>query len=649
MPLAAALLALALNPSLRADATLTIDASHVTGQVSPTFYGLMTEEINHSYDGGLYAELIRNRTFQDDAKNPVDWSVAPSGSTASISLASDQPLNDVLKTSLRLDASSASAAKPAGIANDGYYGIPVHPDTTYRVSFYVKSDSASPGPLTIALQSNDGTQTFASAQVGGVTKDWKQLTATLKTASDAPTSAMNRFVITTETPGKYWFNLVSLFPPTFNDRPNGNRVDLMKAMIDLKPAFVRLPGGNYLEGNTVADRFPWKQTLGDLATRPGHNGCWGYRASDGFGLLEYLEWAEDMHAEPVLAVYAGYSLQGEHVKPGPNLEPYVQEALDEIEYVTGDTSTKWGAKRAKDGHPAPFPLHWVEIGNEDFFENAHTYDGRFTQIFDGIRAKYPDLKLISTVLPSDKNAVHSRTPDAIDQHDYRAAADFEKNASAVFDKWDRKGPKIFEGEWAAFEDRAPWEKSSPTPPTSEWKAALGDGAWLAAMERNADVVALQCYAPLFARVDAGNELQWRPDLIGYDGLHVYGSGSYYAFQMFSQHHGTSVLSATLANAPAGPVPPLHYSVTKDDAGKIYIKMVNVTDSPQAVKLALPGAGSVDSTGTVYTLASGKLNAVNSVANPTGLSPVQSQISNAGTNFSYTFPPLSITAMELKSK
>lgn len=301
---------------LEADPTLQIDAGHVTAHVNPMFYGMMTEEINHSYDGGLYAELIQNRTFQDNDKTPVHWSLVQNGNAASISLDSAQPLNDTLKTSLKLDASDASSSNRVGIANDGWWGIPVRPDTTYHVSFYAKGDNMFSGPLTASIESNDGTKTFATAQITAITSGWKQYTATLKTDKDTPVSSDNRFVISTQKSGTVWFNLVSLFPPTFKDRANGNRIDLMQLMADMKPAFLRCPGGNYLEGDTIPTRFQWKQTLGDLAQRPGHLGCWSYRSSEGLGLLEFMEWTEDLGAEPVLAVYAGYSLKGDHVKAG---------------------------------------------------------------------------------------------------------------------------------------------------------------------------------------------------------------------------------------------------------------------------------------------------------------------------------------------
>ena len=634
----------ALPYSLPADTSLTIDASQIKAPVSPMLYGLMTEEINHSYDGGLYAELIQNRAFLDDGNKPVHWSLVQGDSTGSMALDPSQPLNDAIKMSLRLDASNASAGKRIGIANDGFWGIAVRPNTTYRASFYAKSDGSQTGPLTLSIENKDGTKTFASAQVSAVTSTWTQYTATLSTTADAPVSADNRFVISTETPGKIWFGLVSLFPPTFNNRPNGNRIDLMQSLVDLKPAFLRLPGGCYVEGFSVDDRYPWQKTLGDLATRPGHPGFWGYRSSDGMGLLEYMEWTEDMQSEPVLALFDG--LTGP-VKPGPDLEPFVNEALDEIEYVIGDPSTKWGAERVKDGHPAPFPLHWVEIGNEDFFDKTYSYDARFTQFFDAIRAKYPQLKIISTITPDQKGAVTSCVPDAVDHHDYSSAEEMEKKAPTFFDKMDRKGPKIFVGEWASFEEKAPWEKGEKDkPPIPTFKAALGDAAFMTAMERNSDLVLMQCYAPLFARIDPGG-VAWRPDLIGFDALNVFGGPSYYAFKMFSLYHGDQIIAADLEGAPSGPIPALHFSVTRRESdGTIFIKAVNVSDQPQPVNLVFKNSGSPATSGKSYCIAAHDVNENNSITDRTHLAPVESSIDNVNTNFTYTFAPLSINVLEI---
>lgn len=633
--------------------SLSIAADQPVARISPMLYGMMTEEINHSYDGGLYAELVQNRIFKDDPGYPVHWSVVQdNGAAATISLDDANPLNSNLATSLRLQVTAASANARAGVANDGYWGIPVLAQTRYKASFYARAAAGFTGNVTIAIESNDGTTIYAHAGISQLAGDWRKYTVTMKTGRVTPTDKA-RLVLSVNRPGTIWLNLVSLFPPTWHNRPNGNRVDLMQKLADMKPAFLRFPGGNFLEGSGIADRFPWKETLGDLTNRPGHPGCWGYRASDGLGLLEFLEWAGDLNAQPVLAVYAGFSLppKADLIKPGADLEPYVQDALDEIEYVTSDPSTPWGARRAADGHRAPFKLTYVEIGNEDFFDNSGSYDARFAQFYDAIKAKYPDLQCISTVgneQPGSKR-VHSRKPDVLDEHYYRSAEDFEEEAPVRFERYDRHGPKIFVGEWGAYENIVPWDnRSASLPPTSSMRAALGDAAWMTAMERNADIIVMNCYAPMLVNVNPGGR-QWRPDLIGYDALTSFGSPSYYAFKMFSRCHGDVVLKTTLDGLPASKIAPLDYSVTGDTTtGVIYVKMVNITETPQPVNLSLNGLSYLASKGTVVTLA-GDPDETNSIKDPVHLVPVTSKISGVKPSFVYTFAPHSITVLELGTR
>jgi alpha-N-arabinofuranosidase len=235
-------------------------------------------------------------------------------------------------------------------------------------------------------------------------------------------------------------------PPTYHNTSNGNRTDLMERMAGLHPTFLRLPGGNYLEGDRLEDWYNWKSTIGPLVDRPGHQAPWTYWSTDGLGLLEFLEWCEDLKIEPVLAVYAGYALKGDHIAPGKDLEPFVQSALDEVEYVTGDASTKWGAERAKDGHPAPFPLHYIEIGNEDWFDKSGSYDARFAQFALALRKKYPQYKLIATTTVKEPAGAE---PDVQDDHYYKPPAEM-MDFVHHYDDAPRTGTKIFVGEWASM-------------------------------------------------------------------------------------------------------------------------------------------------------------------------------------------------------
>jgi alpha-N-arabinofuranosidase len=633
--------------SRAAGPTITIDATSPSGTVSPLLYGLMTEEINHAYDGGLYAELIQNRAFLDDAKAPVRWSVVrPSGSAATIVLDPAEPLNATIRTSLRLDVTQASADRVAGLANEGYWGIPVRPRTRYRASFYAKAAPGFTGPVTLAIQSDDGSTVYASGTVASLTQTWMRHELTLETANNVPTTAKARVALTLDRPGRVWLSLVSLFPPTFRNQANGFRPDLLQMLVDLKPKFLRFPGGNYLEGDQIADRFDWKKTLGPLSERPGHMAPWTYRSSDGLGLYEFLLWCENMGAQPVLAVYAGYSLKGAYVRPGKDLEPYIQDALDEIEYVTGPTSSTWGAVRARDGHPAPFTLTYVEVGNEDFFDRSGSYDERFTQFHKAINARYPNLKIISTVgfEQPENRRVHSLAPDVVDEHYYRPVDTFLKMAGGQYEKYDRKGPQIFVGEWGAYETPfEPWnERSRTEAPTPNMRAALGDAAFMTQMERNADIVVMHCYAPLLVNVSPGAR-QWRPNLIGYDTLRVYGSPSYYAFKMFSTNLGDQMLKATTSEAP------VLASVTRDSrSGQIFVKLVNATDASAAVQIDLPGLKGLASTATAQTLAADP-QATNSIDAPTKVVPVASKVSGVKSGFTYPVPAHGIVTLVLEAR
>ena len=540
-------------------ARVDIDVNKPGAAIPPSFYGLMTEEINHSYDGGLFAEVIQNRTFQDPlppmrgrkrppqdvpADPPIHWSlVQDNGGQASMHTDRTDPVNAALPISLRLDLSGGRA----GVANDGYWGIPIRPDTTYTASFYVKSGGGFAGPVTAALITDDGNVTVAKADSEPITAQWKKYTVTLTTAHDAPTTAKARFALLASGSGSVSFSLVSLFPPTYMDTPGGLRADLMKLMADMHPAFIRLPGGNYLEGDTFPTRFNWKQMIGAADQRPGHMGCWSYRSSDGFGLPQYLLWCKQLNAEPVLAVFAGYTLNHDHVDAGPKLQQYVDEALEEIEYVSGPADSTWGKRRAEDGFTEPFALHYLEVGNEDWFDRSGSYDGRFTQFFDAIKSKYPQLKIIATA------PVKTRTPDLIDDHYYRSARQmafdwrhYDRGTEEQNRKYPRNGPQIFVGEWATQEGR----------PTPDLNAGLADAAWLMGLEHNADLIPIECYAPLLVNVNPEDATkgypqgwQWPTNLIGYDALNSFGSPSYYAQAMLGQNKGDVVLPVKMTVPP----------------------------------------------------------------------------------------------------
>ncbi len=620
LPLAAASLLVAQSP-----AELTIHADQRLHAVSPMLYGLMTEEINYSYDGGLYAEMVRNRTLRDEGWEQQDWTLLQNDKAgASMEMDPKSGPSAALTNSLKLEVKAASATEPVGVRNNGFWGYALRPNTAYSASLYARTDADGAGPLKVSLVNNQTGQSVASASIPAMGTAWKQYSVVLHTGA-MTASANYHLELTVTHPGTLWMTLVSVFPPTYHGRANGNRIDLMEKMAAMHPQFLRFPGGNYLEGNHLADWYDWKKTIGPLVDRPTHPSPWNYHSSDGLGLLEFFEWCEDLHMKPVLAVYAGYSLAHEHIAPGRDLAPYVQDALDEIEYATGGPETKWGAERVRDGHPAPFAIPYVEIGNEDWFDKSGSYEGRFAQFYDALKAKYPAIELIATA------PVKSRRPDVLDEHFYKSAEEFFADTHH-YDTTDRKGPKIFVGEYATMEGS----------PTADFGAALGDAAWLTGLERNSDVVVMTSYAPMFVNVNPGG-MQWHPDLIGYDGLNSYGSPSYYALAMFAGHLGQSVPQSTLSGAGAR----VFYSVTEDHA-HVIVKLVNAAPQPQSLSIHLDGA-TAQGTAELLRLHADTTAATNSIAHPEAIVPVRSSMAVSGNTLQHTIPGYSVEVLEIPTR
>jgi alpha-N-arabinofuranosidase len=591
----------------QAQPSVTLNLSVIGKVVSPTLYGLMTEEINHSYDGGLYAELIRNRAFLDNSRQPSHWS--PVGDRSSIELSKEGPSS----------ARPVSLKVQGGVANEGYWGIPVGLSKGYRLSVWMKGVA---GTVDASVESNDGSIVYARGELRLLKDSWQKLSIQLKLKGEFTPTKKARLVLRTRNNAVVWLAQVSLFPQTYHSRPNGNRKDLMRLLVDMNPKFLRFPGGNYLEGNTLADFYPWKKTLGPIENRPGHLSPWGYRSTDGMGLLEYLEWCEDMKAKPVLAVYAGYALNGQFVKAGPELEPFVQDALEEIEYVTGGPDTKWGRRRIQDGHAKPFPLECVEVGNEDGFDKSGSYPARLNEFYRAIKDKYPKLKVISTTGGQDwlgsKFPITDVTPDLVDEHYYSSTWEMMGMATK-YDTYKRSGPKVFVGEWASHDGPAPWESGPAGGPTPNMMCALADAAFMTGLERNSDVVAMACYAPLLVNVNPGGR-QWSINMIGYDCLTSYGSPSYYAQKMFATNLGDHTVPITLSNVPMQSqanrtLPTLYASATRDSKiGILYLKIVNTL--PTAQEVAFTAQGGTLALDGKKTVISGDPKAMNTLEDPT---------------------------------
>ena len=609
-------------------AVLNVDVNQPVASVSPTLFGLMTEEINHSYDGGLYAEMVSNRTFRSDWTGILNWFLVEKGSaSAAVSVDSKEGPSTALPNSARLEVTKADANNPAGLLNEGYWGMAVRPNTRYTGAFFAKSSAEGTLPVRVALVADESGQVLASATVPVTSATWNEYKFELRSGNVAASSE-NHLELTIDRPAILWIQLVSLFPPTYNGRLHGNRIDIMDMLAGMHPSFLRFPGGNYVEGARIENHFDWRKTIGPLVDRPTHPTTWSYHSTDGMGLLEFLEWCEDLHMEPVLAVFAGYSLRGEVVKPGPELKPYVQEALDEIEYVTGGTGTTWGALRARDGHPAPFTLRYMEVGNEDNFDRAKTYDGRFAQFYQAIKAKYPKIQVIATM------PVKGTTPDVVDDHYYKREHGMFAE-SKHYDKADRNGPKIFVGEWATRE-------GSPTP---NFGAALGDAAFMTGLERNSDLVIMAAYAPLFVNVNPG-AMQWSSDLIGYDALNSYGSPSYYAQVMFASCLGDHTLNSSLSGAGDK----FFYSVTaSSSSNKLCLKLVNAASTAQPLTITLNGAGAGTRTAHINMLKANTIWATNTIKDPKRIAPVSSTLNLKGAGTPYIVPPYSIQVLEVGLK
>lgn len=652
--------------------TLTLRLDKATTEVSPMLYGLMTEEINYAYEGGLYTQLVPNPSFADmfnpgrgrrgggrPNQNQPRFTVRPErwqlSDTVQVRVRQNRQggINDANPTSLIVNYGEAGLA----LVSEGYWGFPIRKNTTFKGALYVRQPAARNGQgpaggaftpaapvksLTIALKSADAATTYAETKVSGFTSDWKCFDIQLTTsATQADTKDARLFIIGDEA-GSIELTRVTLFAPSYKNRKNGLRVDLMEMMAEMKPKFVRFPGGNYLEGNNFANRFDWKQTIGSPDERPGHQSPWGYRSTDGLGLLEFCQWAEDTGGEPVVGVFAGYVLNGDHLD-GDYIKPFIQDALDEIEYIMGDASTKWGAVRALDGHPEPFPLHYVEIGNEDFFDRSGSYPNRFKMFYDAIKARYPQLQIISTVgfdaLKS--KAIPNPKVDVIDEHYYRNAFDMYRNAFQ-YDRYDRNGPKIFCGEWATREGS----------PTTNMNAALGDAAWMACMERNSDICIMSCYAPLFVNVEPGG-MQWASDLIGYDVLNAYGSPSYWAQVMFSQYLGDRIVPIEAVDIPQQKLDrddeanAVFYTATTDaKTGKTFLKLVNAVSNTQKLTVKLDGAKKVKSKAKKIELKSARPEDTNSIDNPRNIIP-QESTQKVAKQFPITLAPYSITVLVIE--
>jgi alpha-L-arabinofuranosidase len=509
-------------------ATLTIQANQPGAVVSSNLFGIFFEEINFAGEGGIYAEMVRNRSFYSSTSANY-WTLVTQGTaTGTMNVDANRPLNTNIPNSLKLTMQSGAGSVGAG--NAGFWGMSLQSGATYNLNFYALGSNGFTGPITVQLESSNGGKIYAQASFNGLTTTWQHLAASL-VSSGTDTNA--QLVLSISNPGTVWLDVVSLFPgATFNGRTNGLRLDLANTLSALKPSFMRYPGGNFIEANNLANAVRWKKTVGDIAQRPGHlNDAWGYWSTDGFGLQEYLQFCEDLGMQPLYGINAGLALgyngNTNNTVPLGQMEPWVQDALDLIQYANGDISTFWGAQRAANGHPAPFNLQYLEIGNEN---GGSYYNDRYALFYDAIKSNYPSIHLIA---PDWGGIPTSRPVEIQDEHYYESAVTFDSYATK-YDSYSRSGPKVFVGEYAVTSGYGTYGNLT---------SALGEAAFMTGMERNSDIVQMASYAPLFANV---NGIQWLPDMIYYDSARkFFDTPSYYVQELFGQNRGDTVLPTTV--------------------------------------------------------------------------------------------------------
>ena len=530
--------------TVQAQVTIDIDAQQRGPKVSPMLYGIFYEDINHAADGGIYAELIRNRSFEDGPRYgaPADmqgWSTyaaAPSQLTARLIQPTKKTplLNSVQHNALALDI-KASPTMPVCLVNEGFWGINAVRGRCYRLSFWAKTLKYQ-GTVKATLCSKDGSQLYAETVVSQFpavkAQGWTKYEATL-TANDNDPQA--QFALVFDGVGQVQIDMVSLFPPTFKNHENGMRPDLANMLWQLHPKFMRFPGGCFVEGQESPDNaFRWERTIGPIEEREGHwNVNWGYLTSDGLGYHEYLQLAEDLGAKPLYVVNVGIWHGG--MTPYDSIQPWIDECMNALEYANGPVTSKYGAMRARNGHPEPFGIEYLEIGNEnnqpDPRQQSDHYYERYEQFYKAIRSKYPEMKIIGNVVAwgDDNPKWNSKLPvDLLDEHYYRSP-DWFAAAFHKYDSYDRQGPKVYVGEYAVTNGYGK---------LGNMNAALGEAVYMMGMENNSDVVELASYAPIFVNE---NDARWRPDMIRFSSSRVMGTPSYYVQQLMPQHLGSQVV------------------------------------------------------------------------------------------------------------
>ena len=628
--------------STESDYLIKMDVDKIGSTIQPTMYGVFFEDINFGADGGLYAELIKNRSFEFEYPF-TGWT--PFGD---VSIRSDKPCFDRNPHYARLI--NRKQLTGTGLINEGFKGIGIKTNEKYDLSFYARTLKNETMKLKIEMVS-DKNDIIESKEVSINSKSWNKYMITFAPMQTCSKSSIRITMLTT---GVLDIEHISLFPQeTFNNRSNGLRKDLAMALKDLKPGVFRFPGGCIVEGTDLSTRYQWKNTIGPVENRPININRWNYTFSHkkfpdyyqsyGLGFYEYFVLSEDIGAEPLPVLNCGLSCQYENNDPNQNcpvdkLEPYIEDALDLIEFANGPITSTWGKIRADMGHPAPFNLKMIAIGNEQW---GTLYTERLEPFVKAIRAKYPNIKIIGSSGPQAEGKdfdflwpeMKRIGVDLVDEHYYRSPEWFLSNANR-YDSYDRNGPKVFAGEYACH---APDKENS-------FLTALSEAAFMTGLERNADVVHLCTYAPLFAHKEAW---QWRPDLIWFDNLSFVKTPNYYVQQLFGNNAGTHVLALTMNGKAVSGQQNLYATAASDATDNtLIIKIANTGIDQKKISFILEGLKAGVHAVTLTHLNSSDLNAKNSFETPDLITPkvVHSYIKD---NKMYiALPPLSFTILRI---
>ena len=618
--------ALALSIAMAAAAqthVMEINTKKIGAQIQPTMYGMFFEDINYAADGGLYGEKIKNRSFEFP-QNFMGWQTF-----GNVELKNNRPFERCPHYVVLNDAKHSD--RRSGLTNEGYFGIGVLKGEEYRFTVWAKAPKGT-ARITVQLinESSMGEgQDFASARLDIKGNEWKKYELRLKSNITMNKAKLRIFL---EGRNAAALEHISLFPVnTYNNRENGLRRDLVQALADQHPGVFRFPGGCIVEGTDLETRYQWKNSIGPVENRPLNGNRWqhtfthrfypDYYQSYGLGFYEYFLLCEDIKAEPLPVLSVGLSCQFQnrnnpkaHV-PVDELQPYIDDCLDLIEFANGDVNTEWGKKRAEMGHPEPFNMTMIGVGNEQW---DTLYFERLKPFVEAIRAKYPEIKIIGTSGPDSEGkmfeigwkAMKEQKVDLVDEHFYRPESWFLKSGLR-YESYDRKGPKVFAGEYACHGRGKKW---------NHFEASLYEAAFMTDLERNADIVHMTAYAPLFAHVEGW---QWRPDLIWFDNTRMFKSVSYYVQQMYAMNKGTNVLTMTMDKKPIagqeGQDGLFASSVIDKNEGTVIIKIANTSKSDQPVSINLKGLkGEKDV--ELLTLSSPDMDADNTLDNPEKIVP-----------------------------